>query len=180
MRGVRASLEQAFVFIKLVSESHQINSGSTLDDFFAPIKEKAGKKRFPDLLERVNAKLKNPLDFADAFKSMQDARNCLEHRNGIVGRIDVDGRDAMYLTFPRVKLFYHRQGEEIEVREDEPVDAKDGQKEVEILMRSDVRERTFKLGERIVLKAGDFDEIAFACYFFGSQLAARLPQPINV
>jgi hypothetical protein len=48
------------------------------------------------------------------------------------------------------------------------------------LMRLEVRERTIGLGERIVLTARDFDEIAFGCFFYGSQLALRLPQPTHV
>jgi hypothetical protein len=90
-----------------------------------------------------------------------------------------DGQ-TMKLTFPRVKLFYLRNGEEVEVVEGEPVDAHDGKCEVEILMRLEVRERTIGLGERIVLTARDFDEIAFGCFFFGSQLALRLPQLTHV
>ncbi len=180
MRGVRASLEEAHFFIELISQPHKMRSNSTLDDLFAPLREKAGKKRFPDLLERVNAKLTQPLAFSGAFQSMQNARNCLEHRNGIVGKVDTKDGQAMYLAFPRVKLFYYRHGDEIEVRDNEPVHAQDGKVEVEILMRLEVRERTIGLGERIVLTAADFDEIAFGCFFFGSQLRDRLPQPTNV
>jgi len=180
MRGVRASLEEAYFVIQLISQPIQIRSATTLADLFSPFRERAGKKKFPDLLKRVNASLTEPLAFSDAFQSLQDARNCLEHRNGIVGKIDAGDGQAMKLTFPRVKLFYFRNGEEIEVVESEPVDAGDGKSEVEILMRLEVRERTIGLGERIILTARDFDEIAFGCFFFGSQLALRLPQPTHV
>lgn len=180
MRGVRASLEEAYFVIELLSQPLRVSSTSTLADFFAHCKEKAGKKRFPDLLQRVNSRLTEPLAFSDAFQSLQDARNCLEHRNGIVGKVDAPDGRSMRLAFPRVKLFYLRNGNEIEVVEGERVDAQDGKSEHEILMRLETRERTIALGERIVLSSRDFNEIAFGCFFFGSQLAQRLPNPTNV
>jgi hypothetical protein len=44
-------------------------------------------------------------------------------------------------------------------------------------MRLDVRLLRYKLGQRLALTVADFDEIAFACFHFGSQLATRLPKP---
>jgi hypothetical protein len=73
-----------------------------------------------------------------------------------------------------MKFFYHRRDEEIEVDGPARVDAEDGEPEVALLMRLDVRLRSYKLGERLALSVVDFDEIAFACYYFGSQLATRL------
>jgi hypothetical protein len=180
MRGVRGSLEEAYFITQLISQPIRVSPTSTLDELFAPFRERVGKKRFPDLLKRVNASLTEPVDFSDAFESMQAARNCLEHRNGVVSRIDTIDGQTMKLTFPRAKLFYFRNGEEVEVVEGEPVDAHDGKSEVEILMRLEVRERTIGLGQRIVLTARDFDELALGCFLFGSQLAARLPQAVHV
>jgi hypothetical protein len=82
----------------------------------------------------------------------------------------------MELSFPRMKFFYYRQGGEIEAEIGQTVDAGDGEPEVSILMRLDVRRRQFQLGERLILTIADFDEIAFACYNFGSQLAMGLPK----
>jgi hypothetical protein len=100
-RGVRASLEEAYFVIELTSRPIRVSSTSTLADLFVPFRERAGKKKFPDLLKRVNAGLTQPVDFADAFQSMQDARNCLEHRNGVVSRIDTTDGQA---DTPRFKL----------------------------------------------------------------------------
>jgi hypothetical protein len=176
MRGVRASLEQAFLFIEILSgQRHSVKSDSTLDDFMQPFLDRAAKKNFPDLLQAVNAGLQKPLEFAAAYRSLQNARNCLEHRGGIVGKSDVGSDGTMELSFPRMKLFYHRHDEEIEVEVGSTIDAGDGEPEVSILMRLGVRQHHYKLGERLTLSIADFNEIAFACYHFGSQLAAGLP-----
>jgi hypothetical protein len=142
----------------------------------APFLKRAAKKNFPDLLEEVNSRLQKPLEFADAYRSLQNARNCLEHRGGIVGKSDIGIDGNMELSFPRMKLFYHRRGEEIEVEVGATVNAEDGEAEVTLLMRLETRLRRYGLGERLNLTVGDFNEIAFACYHFGSQLATGLPK----
>jgi hypothetical protein len=181
MRGLRASLEHAHLFIEIVAHPvHRVKSASTLDDFIAPFRARASALRFPALLEEVNSKLQKPLDFAAAYRSMQRARNCFEHRGGVVGKSDVGKRESMELTFPRMKAYYERRDEEIELEAGAIVNAEDGEVDVPIMMRLDIRRRRFNLGERLILTAADFDEIAFACFHFGSQLAASLPSLGNV
>jgi hypothetical protein len=177
MRGVRGSLEQAFLFTELVARPRrQVRSDSTLNDITAPLLKTASDLKFPELLNHVNSQLQTPLDFAAAYKSMQRARNCFEHRGGIVGKSDVGKGNTMELSFPRMKAFYERRGEEVELEAGALVDAEDGQPDVMLMMRLDLRRRRFDLGSRISFTASDFDEIAFACYYFGSQLATRLPK----
>jgi hypothetical protein len=176
MRGVRASLEQAYLFVELVtSPRREVRSDSTLDDLTAPILETASGMKFPQLLNQVNSRLQKPLEFEAAYRSMQRARNCFEHRGGVVGKSDVGKRDFMELSFPRMKPFYERRGKEIELEPGLRVDAEDGQSEVTLMMRYDIRIRRFKVGERLAFAVSDFDEIAFACYYFGTRLALGLP-----
>ena len=75
----------------------------------------------------------------------------------------------MRLRFPRVKMFFVRDGEEVELQRGTFVEAG-----THIFMRMDLRLREFKVGERLTIAVTDFDEIAYACYYFGSQLAQRL------
>jgi len=146
-----------------------------LYDFITPFKERAAKLTFPDLLNHVNAKLRTPLQFSDAYQSLQNTRNCLEHRNGIVSERDVDGAGMMHLSFPYVRVFYERFGKEVEIEAGIPVDAEDGKDEVQLLMKIDLRMRSFTLYDRLEIAAADFDEIVFAAYYFGTELAAKLP-----
>jgi hypothetical protein len=89
MRGVRASLEEAFFFTELISAGTlTAQSSSTLDEILAPFRKKAADLKFPPLLAEVNTRLERPLEFTDAYQSMQAARNCLEHRAGIVSKSD--------------------------------------------------------------------------------------------
>jgi hypothetical protein len=172
MRGVRASLEEAFFFTELIAAGTiTARSSSTLDEILAPFRKKAADLKFPPLLAEVNKRLERPLEFTDAYQSMQAARNCLEHRAGIVSKSDADPGGIMELRFPRLKFFVVREGNEIDVHEGMAVEAG-----TEILTRLEVRIRKFNVGERLTITAADFDEIAFACFHFASQLAQLLPK----
>jgi hypothetical protein len=140
MRCARASLEQAFLFIELISRPvHRVRSASTIDDLTAPLLKKAANTNFPNLLEVVNSKLRTPLEFAGAYLSMQAARNCLEHRGGVVGQSDINQDGILELRFPRIKVVYERHGEEIEIEGPARVDSEDGETEVALLTRLDIR-----------------------------------------
>jgi hypothetical protein len=106
---------------------------------------------------------------------MQAARNCLEHRAGIVSKADAGPGGVMELRFPRLKFFVVREGSELDVHEGMEVAAG-----TEIFTRLEVRIRKFNVGERLTITAADFDEIAFASFHFASQLAQLLPkiQPV--
>jgi hypothetical protein len=175
LRGVRESLERAYLLLEIAWKPHRVKSGSTLAEFIAPFKRRASDLNFPDLLKHVNESLTEPLNFSDAYRSLQNARNCLEHRGGIVGARDVDESGTMRLMFPYVRIFYERRGEEVEVETGIPVNAEDGSDEVMLLMRISLRERSFKLNERLKITATDFNEIAFSAFLFGSELMGKLP-----
>lgn len=176
MRGVRASLEQAYFFLELLAGPRKAKSNTTLEELFEPFKRRAATLSFGDLLEQVNSKLPQPLNFVDAYHSLQKARNCMEHRNGIVGNVDAPAGGVMILNFPRVKNFYLRKEQEIELVAGHIVDAQDGAEEVQIFTRIELRQRRFSKGQRLSLSSTDFNEIAFACNYFVTDLAAKVAQ----
>jgi hypothetical protein len=165
-------LEKAYFFIELISAGRFIaESDSTLDQLLAPFETKAQKMNFPDLMGHVNQKLETPLAFAEAYSSMQAARNCFEHRDGIVGRRDVDEDGFLKLNFPRLKFFVKQGDKEIEIYKDFKAEA-----ETVIQIKMDVRERVFRFGEPLKIDAADFNDIAFSCLQFGTALAVQLPK----
>jgi|SRR5665213_2244576 len=177
LRAVRHTLEEAYVMAVLLTQEHKIRSDGTLANFLKPFQRKATDLSFPDLLATVNKLLDPKLEFSDSYKSLQVARNCLEHRAGIVSDAESKGGPAFTFDVPRVKIFYLRGQDEIEVTAGERVDAGDGRPEVEVLMKFEVRKRSVPVGERLKFSLIEFNEIAFACNFLGQQLASRLPKP---
>ncbi|HET7847764.1 MAG TPA: hypothetical protein VFL51_01760 [Pseudolabrys sp.] len=177
LRAVRHALEDAFVFGALLTKTHQVKSNATLAEFIAPFQAKASAMKFPELLDAVNCKLTSKIEFSQAYMSLQTARNCLEHRAGVITKIETHQRDEFVLRVPRVKMFYIRNGEEIELEPGHTVDPGDDRAEVDTFAKFEIRARSFSIGQRLSFTKAQFNEIAFACYLLGQQLATRLPKP---
>lgn len=91
-RGVRESLEEAAVYLDLISNPpKRVSTSSTLDDLFESRRKRVSRLAFPKLLATVNAGLTSPVSFALEFLSIQKVRNCLEHRGGVERKEDLDG-----------------------------------------------------------------------------------------
>ena len=178
LRWVRHALEEAHVFVSLLTKRHKVRSSDTLEEFLRPFRSKAAGLKFPELLAKVNERLDPKILFAHSYKSLQLARNCLEHRNGIVSAIETHGNAAFLLTVPRLKMFYMHGGEEIEIVSGHRVQAEPGEDGVDVLAKLDVRERSIALGEQLAFTIEQFNEIAFACHFLGQQLSSKLPKPV--
>lgn len=172
MRGLRASLEEAFFFVELLAAGQlRAPSDGTLNEILRPYRDRAAGMRFPALLEAVNKRLIKPLEFVEAYKSMQSARNCLEHRGGIVGLPDVQADGRLVLEFPKLKIFIERNGDEVDVHNGMEVEGG------EVLqVRIGIQRREYALGEQLAISAADFDQIAFACWQFAEWLGANLPK----
>ncbi|MGJ4916600.1 hypothetical protein ACQR10_19520 [Bradyrhizobium sp. HKCCYLRH2060] len=172
MRGVRASLEEAYFFIELFSlERIVAPSSGTLDEVLMPYRAKAQKLNFPDLMAYVNSALDSPVAFSEAYRSLQAARNCLEHRGGIVGLQDLDSSGLLKISVPRLKAFIEKDGVEIELFKNFYVE-----QETVLQMRAETRDLVFRLGQPLLISASDFEDIAYACANFGTLLAQQLPK----
>jgi hypothetical protein len=102
---------------------------------------------------------------------MQDVRNCLEHRDGIVGDADVETNSAtMKLRLPRLKVYVERAGEEVEVAAGTRV-----QRGENIIVSTTFREREWQLGSRVTFSPEEFQEIALACWHFANDIGTKLP-----
>ncbi len=181
-RGVRETLEEAVFYLAMVKRQPGLTTWGAIETEIAEIRANAGKSSFPKLLEEVNAGLTEPMAFDAEFLSLQKARNCLEHRGGRVGARDVDGATStMTLSFPRLRMFYRRGNEDIELAPGEVIDTHlpdnpfGKGEDVPIYMNRVMRSREYALGEPVVIAASDFYEIAMACQLFANDVAAKLP-----
>lgn len=177
LRAVRHALEEAHVLTALLTRTHTVRSNITLLEFLQPFRSKAQSLSFPTLLADVNKRLDPKLEFADSYRSLQSARNCLEHRNGIVSKVETHGGDKFELSVPRMKIFYMRGGVEIEIEKGSKIDPGDNRQSVDVIMKLEARRRSIALGERLSFTLSEFNEIAFACHFLGQQLSTKFPSP---
>ena len=171
-KGVRETLEEAYLYVMIMREHPNLQIYGDLMQAIDTIKRKANKFKFPDLSKAIQDELGQELDFADEFRSMQRVRNCLEHRDGVVGQIDLDpDGQTLRLRLPRLKFFIEDDGRETEVVKNQHIE-----KGTEIGMRRDIRVREYALGTRITFSPAEFQEIAYACWFFANDLGRKLPK----
>ncbi|TIN06285.1 hypothetical protein [Mesorhizobium sp.] len=170
-RGLRATLEQAYIYTLGLREGRKVETWGEFEDIYLAAEKKASSLNFPDLLLAVQAQLATKLDFFEEYRSLQRARNCLEHRNGVVGHIDCDeGAGALSLKLPRLKCSTVSDGEEIEVHKNQYFE-----KGATIKIKRDLRIRVFALGETVSFTAEEFSEIAMALRLFVADIAPKLP-----
>lgn len=170
--GVRASLEEAYHYVKGFRLASTSTSRTEIEQGLQHIRRRAGKLNFPDLLTGVEEELQATLQFRDEMRSMQKARNCLEHRAGMVAPEDRDG-EKLVLRLPRLKVFHSDEtGSEIEIRGGEYFE-----KETRLSIKLDIKAREYAIGSRISFDANEFHEIAMACVFFANDVKSKLPMP---
>jgi hypothetical protein len=178
-RGVREGLEEAYMLTRLIDKF--VGKVTTLDQFqdlASSSKFKAGGLSFPNLMGGVSQTLNEPLTFEAEFLSLQKVRNCLEHRGGMVGEKDVDAEtQRLILSFPRLKVFYLRKGQEIELFPGETIDTQEDtvfQEATEIFMKPVTQTHEYEVGHAVKIGQRDFFEIALACQMFVDDLTKKL------
>ena len=175
-RGIRDSLEEAYFFLRLAKIHDGPMKAGAFNALMRDARKEAQRAKFPDLIAAVTQGLTEPLTFAAEFQSLQKVRNCLEHRGGVVGTQDADANGVLTLSLPRIKVFYMRGPEEVELEPGAILDPGDGSKEVQLYSQRVTRTRAYRVGERITFTADEFQEIAFACTLFLTDLVSKLPK----
>jgi hypothetical protein len=179
-RGVRETLEEAAFFLRMLNLRLTNWTGATLQREIDAIRQRVANLTFPRLMAEVNRGLIEPLSFDEEFLSLQKARNCLEHRRGRVGSKDIDpAMGLMTLAFPRLRLFYECDGEEVEVVLGEPIFSTKRANPSEaasvegtmIKLGRVTRRRDYAYGEPLIVTASDFYEIAMACELFATDVS---------
>lgn len=172
-RGLRMTLEEAYVYCEVLRRAHELKTLGQLTEVEATLRKRADRFDAEELVRKLNRRLLEPIELAPQLLSLNHARNCLEHRRGIVGDKDTDGAAVLDLALPYMKVFHLVDREEVEVR---PGDF--FPHEVLVLTRRDLRRRTFALGERIAFAPAEFEEIAHGCHLLGVDVVARLPREL--
>jgi hypothetical protein len=170
-KGVRQSLEEAYLYLE-IPKNEGVTTWGGLQTHISGIKKKANDADFPKLMGLVNEGLTEKLHFETEFLSLNKTRNCLEHRQGVVGQRDVDhNAGVLTLSLPRMKIFFMEDGTETELATGQVFE-----KDTEILVKRVTDQRTYKLGDKISFSIDEFKAIGFACLLFAQDLGSKLPK----
>jgi hypothetical protein len=81
-RGIRQTLEEAYFYNGMVARAGGLRTRAEVEAAQQELREAAGPMQFPQLLDEVSKTLISPLHYRPELLSLQDVRNCLEHRDG--------------------------------------------------------------------------------------------------
>ncbi|RWM26877.1 hypothetical protein [Mesorhizobium sp.] len=159
--GFRELAETFSVFL------HQVYSAAlVLDREQMPVLEHRralalfSRKGVSEQLAIASALLDIEAPFSATFESMNQARNCMAHRQGVVGAEDTRDSDSFTLKWRALALTLE-DGQDLSLllAADQPVELKGGQA---LSLGMVDREKKFAIGEQIFLSRHDLQEFCMA------------------
>jgi len=127
----------------------------------------------PDKLDHIY--VKHDIDIKDSFKeqilSINSARNCLVHRNGIVSERDVNQNEELVVKWLKMKLFVRDEDGDHDLVMGELIE-----KESTICVKLKEQERRFSLGSLVSFTVEEFSELTWCFFLFGEELVKTINQ----
>jgi len=173
IKAVVAALREAYLFCEVAGTwPGSLKSPDQMRGDIDSITTKAQKLDLPTLVDRVSVRLKAPLGLREHVLSINKVRNCLEHRHGVVTKLDINDQanKALALKWRRSKLFYEKDGTEIEVTFGSIIEGP-----ATVMHKFEDATKVFELGERIRFTVDEFNEVMFTCYLLGQDVVSKLP-----
>ena len=167
---IRTTLERLFVFKALQNE---VKTNPTLDVGVveACLKDKANKFNYPPLVAAVHEQLGDTLTYEKHCETINNARNCLVHRNGEVTVKDCNNiqNDKLIISGNRFKMFFKKGEEEI------PAEiGKLGPENAALMLGAEEFEIQFRIGERVDISLKQFVDILNTCIFFNADIEEKI------
>ena len=121
----------------------------------------------PDKLSHLKAEHGVALDqtLERQILSVNNARNCLVHRNGIVSLRDLNTADSMVVEWRKLHVFLEDEDGEYEL-----IIGKLVEKESTLCVRTHDYQKAFSLGERVSFTIQEFADAIWGIYSFGTNL----------
>jgi hypothetical protein len=134
------------------------------------------KFSFPDFMENIEKLLQQSLPLKEEILSINKLRNCLVHRNGVVGEKDVKNSltNDLRLKWISIKFWTEKNGQQEEINF---MFRKDKVTVNNLSYKPIKNEKIFKVGDKVELDINEFNGIAFTCLSFANNLFPLMPHP---
>ena len=174
--GIKLSLVEAYFYVAIIEFVHKqkdVITLSDLQDTINYIRKKASKQSLPGLLEKINKHLTSPLNWENQIISINNARNCLVHRKGIVTGLDINDKENnnLLIEWVRFKIYYEHNEKEIELHKNQIVQGPAG-----IKLKSEIKQKRFSIKEKLHFDYKEFNEFVMCCLHFALDLKEKLPK----
>jgi len=178
VKGIEYSLREAYLYVSIFTKSTELKTEVDFRQTFTKIRKQALRMHIPNMIEKIEPHLAKPWSYKKQVLSINKGRTCLVHRGGLVTEKDINNEKekALKLEWVKFKIFYEKDGEEIEIMGKGVID---GGKGTKIKLRREDNSISFKLGEIITFNYRQFNEFIVTCHHFGIDLVDCLPKVIK-
>lgn len=176
--GITESLIETHKYAKTVKLAEStitksLNGKEEFDSKIAEINKRPLGLPIPLLIKEIEDDLNITLPYKSEIISINQVRNCLVHRNGIVGEKDINDKESNSLKLKYVDYvtLIEQNGEMIELN------FQLKQKNVntsKIEFRIKPKSIEFNLGEKVILDQNIFNGVSYNCISFTYELIALL------
>lgn len=168
--AVRTALERLFVFRTI---QLKLSKKETFDIEVCEkeLRREASKANHPTLVEKVNSLFPEQLQYQNQLTSFNNARNCLEHANGIVAGRHCNNaeKNKLVIRGVRMKMFFRAAQGDVPAEFGVP-----GPENADLLLGAQDFEIDFSLGQRIELSSKQFADIISTCVFIRADIESKL------
>ncbi|MER3376207.1 MAG: hypothetical protein RIM83_16325 [Allomuricauda sp.] len=173
IKGLKLMLMDACVYGALYSNKDEIKKSDQYNSIVTNEKRAIQKLGIPQLFDRMENFLTGKLLSKDKLLTINQVRNCLTHRNGVVQQMDANNKDKTLFTLRysgfRI-LKYTDDGQEIEING--PFNTEGTQINIGIIEKS----MSFEIGDSLSFDYQTFNEINLTFSIFSHDLIQKLPR----
>jgi hypothetical protein len=177
INGLMKSFKAAYKYLKIYALSKEppmTKSRGQIEEYLQQIEIDIEKLHFPDFIGKIESLLGRELPFKEEIKSVNQIRNCLVHRHGIVGEKDIKGlsQKSLRLKWVSLETTTMKDGQEKSLSFDV---RKEGIVVDNLVLKHVEKEKAFQLGEKISLNINEFNGVTFTCTTFANLLYLLMP-----
>ena len=167
---IRTTLERLFIF-KSIENQLKTNPSLEINKANAILKKRVNKYNYPSLINAVHAELNDTLEYEKQLESINNARNCLVHRNGIIQEKDCNNekKDKLLISGQRFKMFFKKGDDEVIAEIGKP-----GPENAALMLGAEEFRIEFHLGHQLDISLKQFVDILSTCIFFNADIEEKL------
>jgi len=173
-KSIRTTLERFFVF-KSIEQRLATNPKLNLAENEIELRAKARGFHLPKLIATVPSLCGEPLQFQNHVESFNNARNCLEHENGMVTkrRCNNPAKDKLLLQGHRFRMFFKSGEAHVAAQIGKP-----GPENAALMLGAEDFQIGFAINQSIELSHEQFIDILSTCIFFRADIETKLAKKI--
>ena len=172
-KGIKQSLIEAYYYGTLVKKEGEVIKLNTFLKEIEELRKSANEQSLPGLLSKLQTILIKRLSYEQQVSTINNARNCLIHNNGLVSDRHINDKVNNRLIIKGNRFFYYFE--------------KDGQKfpmklgvagpeNSPLMLSIENFEIAFNIGQQIEISLKDFNDLTDTCLFFALDLKECLPK----